>query len=321
MLTIQETAYPRLKTNVSARDLATLYTPTPHEIALAQKATHGPVACLGFLLLLKTFQRLGYFVLVSQIPTAIVEHLAQTLRLEAAIVDLPGYDTSGTRFRHLNVICNYLQIRLCGSEARHAMLLAMQEAARTKEPLADLVNVGIEELVRQKYELPTFDILVRGARHVRAVLYRDFYRQVDAALTQEEKGCLDTLFVAEPETRFTPWNTLKEEPGSPTLTHLKVWLDRQARLAKYPVGVLALSGIPDVKVKHFAAEAKTLDAARMVDLEPRKRWILATSLLRVQSGRVLDDLAEMLIKRLSAIHHKGKEALANYRASNQKRTD
>ena len=55
----------------------------------------------------------------------------------------------------------------------------------------------------------------RGARHVRAVLYRDFYWQVDATLTPEEKVSLDTLFVAEPETRFTAWNTLKEEPEVP----------------------------------------------------------------------------------------------------------
>ncbi len=162
---IQETAYPRLKNNVSARDLSTLYTPTPVEIALAEKATRGNAAFLGFLILLKTFQRLGYFVLVSQVPLPIVEHIAQTTRTEAALLDLPGYDTSGTRFRHLHVIRDYLHIRPCGKEARRAMLLAMQEAARTKEHLADPVNVGIEELVRQKYELPVFDTLVRGARH------------------------------------------------------------------------------------------------------------------------------------------------------------
>ena len=105
------------------------------------------------------------------------------------------------------------------------MLQAMQEAALTKEALAELVNVGIEELVRQKYELPAFDILVRGARHVRAVLYRRFYRQVDETLSEEEKACLDSLLAAASDTHFTPWNLLKQEPGSPTLTHLKVWLD------------------------------------------------------------------------------------------------
>jgi hypothetical protein len=41
------------------------------------------------------------------------------------------------------------------------MLVAMSEAAATKDELADLINVAIEELVRKKYELPAFDTLVR----------------------------------------------------------------------------------------------------------------------------------------------------------------
>jgi hypothetical protein len=178
-----------------------------------------------------------------------------------------------------------------------------------------------EELVRTKYELPAFDTLMRGALHVRSVLYRQFYQQVDAALSISEKTNIDTLFIPEPESRFTPWNTLKQEPGSPTLTHLKVWLDRQTWLTKYRIEKQVLDDIPDVKIQHFAAEARTLDASRMLEMEPRKRVTLAVSLLKVQSARVLDDLAEMLIKRMAAIHQKGKEALADYHVRHRQRTD
>ena len=325
MPTIQETAYPRLKSVVSARDVASIYTPTPNELALAEQSTRGEGSHLSFLILLKTFQRLGYFPLLSQLPPAIVEHITILTQTQAALPELAGYDLSGTRKRHLQIIRQALHIQIFGRAARHAMLLAMREAARTKEDLADLINVSIEvsieELVRKKYELPAFDTLVRAARHIRAVLYRDFYRHVEATLTPEEQACIDALFVAEPDTRFTPWNTLKQEPGSPTLTHLKLWLDRQIWLAQYRIGAKALEGIPDVKVKHFAAEARTLDAARMLEMELRKRRTLAASLLRVQSARVLDDLAEMLIKRLSSLHQKGKDALAEYHLRNQQRAD
>ena len=321
MPTIQETAYPRLKSSVSARDLVTLYTPSPHEVALAEQVTRGDVAYLGFLVLLKTFQRLGYFVLLGQVPTAIIEHIATFTRTSAALSELPRYDVSGTRFRHIPTIRKFLHVQPYGLEARHTMARAMGEAARTKEDLADLINVAIEELVRKKYELPAFDTLVRAARHVRTVVYHQFYRHVEAALTDEEQACIDALFVPEPETRFTPWNTLKQEPGSPTLTHLKLWLDRQAWLAQFRIREEGLAGIPDVKVKHFAAEARTLDAARMAEMEPRKRRTLAASLLKVQSARVLDDLAEMLIKRLSSLQQKGKDALTEYHLRNQQRTD
>jgi hypothetical protein len=319
--TIQETAYPRLKSHVSARDLATIYTPNLDELVLAKQVTRGAVARLGFLVLLKIFQRLGYFVPVSQVPTAIIEHIAGVAEVQQAITELAGYDLSGTRKRHLQMIRQTLHINGYDKNARHVLLLAMSQAARTKEALADLINIGIEELIRKKYELPAFDTLVRAARHARAVLYRQFYHQVDARLSAEEKNRIETLFIAEPESRFTPWNTLKQEPGRPSLMHLNVWLDRQAWLAHYQIGQQALAEIPEVKIQHFAAEARTLDAARMLEIEPQKRLTLAVSLLKVQSTRVLDDLAEMFIKRMAIIHKKGKEALVAYHSRNQRRAD
>jgi hypothetical protein len=246
--TIQETAYPRLKTYIPSRDLSAIYTPTLDDLALSKQVTRSKVAHLGFLILLKTFQRLGYFVMVRQVPMAIVEHIAGLTQGSTIISDLAAYDLSKTRKRHLQIIRQTLQIQCYDQEARHAMLLVMKEAARTKEDLTDLINVAIEELVRQHYELPAFDTLVRGARQVRSVLYRQFYQQVDTLLSQEEKTRLDTLLAPGTESRFTPWNQLKQEPGSPTLTHLKVWLDRQAWLTDYPIRPEVLQGIPEVKM-------------------------------------------------------------------------
>lgn len=60
MPTPQETAYPRLKTHLSARDLALSYTPNVDEQAFVQQSARSAVARLGLLILLKTFQRLGY---------------------------------------------------------------------------------------------------------------------------------------------------------------------------------------------------------------------------------------------------------------------
>jgi hypothetical protein len=62
MPTVHETAYPRLKSSISRRELIDHYTPTQAELELASRAAKGEAAKLSFLVLLKTFQRLGYFV-------------------------------------------------------------------------------------------------------------------------------------------------------------------------------------------------------------------------------------------------------------------
>ncbi|MCY7390807.1 MAG: hypothetical protein LH647_04700, partial [Leptolyngbyaceae cyanobacterium CAN_BIN12] len=79
----------------------------------------------------------------------------------------------------------------------------------------------------------------------------------------------------------------------------------------------ALTGIPETKVKHFAEEAMTLDAARMKQMESAKRYTLVLALLGVRYVRTLNDLAEMFIKLMQQMHQKGKTALVEYRVQTQ----
>lgn len=60
MTALHETAYPRLKSQPTPEDLVTVYTPNQEELELVRSQTRQPTARLGFMVLLKTFQRLGY---------------------------------------------------------------------------------------------------------------------------------------------------------------------------------------------------------------------------------------------------------------------
>ncbi len=103
---------------------------------------------LGFLVHLKVFQRLGYAVAKNEIPASIVDHIAARATLLLSPHDLVGYDDSGTRRRHLPLIREALEIQPYDPPAQKAFLRAIVEAARTKDNLADLINVALEELVR-----------------------------------------------------------------------------------------------------------------------------------------------------------------------------
>jgi hypothetical protein len=81
------------------------------------------------------------------------------------------------------------------------------------------------------------------------------------------------------------------------------------------------SGIPSVKARHFALEARSLNAARMLELEPRKRYTLAAALVQHQLAQCLDDLAQMFIRRVRKAHHQAQEASTKAMLSRQKQTD
>lgn len=68
MLHVSDTAYPRLKAHPTDAELEELFTPTLAEMAFALKQTRRPTPRVALLVLLKTFQRLGYFPLFANVP-------------------------------------------------------------------------------------------------------------------------------------------------------------------------------------------------------------------------------------------------------------
>jgi hypothetical protein len=154
MTAIERTAYPRFKQILSGKDLAEIYTPTPAERFIAHRSTKGRVAEVGFLVLLKTYQRLGRFVPLSEVPSSIIEHIAKPFEPQLHSSDLGTYDTSGTRQRHILLIRALQKLKPYGPEARTCFLKAMVEAGKTKEDLADLINVALDELTKNRFELP-----------------------------------------------------------------------------------------------------------------------------------------------------------------------
>jgi TnpA family transposase len=322
MPTVHETAYPRLKNSISGRELIDLYTPTQAELELTARAAKGEAAKLSFLVMLKTFQRLGYLVALEDVPRCIVEHIGHDRGMLIVPETMEEYDQSGTRRRHIALIRKYLRVRSFDETGQAVLSIAVRLAAERMEDLADIINVAIEELIRGSFELPGFSTLQKEARLGRTEVNRSLYKRVQDAIGVEGRASIDTL-LSESTTpsRKTRWDSLKQDARSPTLTHLRNLLDRQQWLALERPAVALNSLLPDVKLRQFALEAKSLDARRMQEMAPAKRYTLAATLIELQNARVLDDLTEMFIKRLMRIHRHGREALALDRLKHQERTD
>lgn len=151
-----DTAYPRLKSSFNTGELERWYTPNLEERAYCAKVVRGQSSRFGFLLMLKTFQRLGYFVTSDHIPDAIISHLMETEKYTVDRAALAQYDVSRSRKTHKSLIRRYLSVSPFDGEAQMLLCQALADAAPTKDDLADIINVGIELLVKCRYELPAF---------------------------------------------------------------------------------------------------------------------------------------------------------------------
>ena len=111
MTAIHETAYPRIRSNVTEKELIELYTPSQEQLEFADRNTRGKIQKLGLLVLLKVFQRLGYFPMLQKIPQQVIRHIANCASLEDAVVHLGSYEETGTRKKHLPKIRDVVGIK------------------------------------------------------------------------------------------------------------------------------------------------------------------------------------------------------------------
>ncbi|MEB9314338.1 hypothetical protein P4H92_20925, partial [Bacillus cereus] len=93
-----------------------------------------------------------------------------------------------------------------------------------------------------------------------------------------EKDKLDQLLHTSKETQHSGYNYFKEVPKSPSITHMKDLQNRLSFITSFLPNIHdLLEGIPISKLKHFAAEANSLDASEIKDFAPHKRYMLLLS--------------------------------------------
>ena len=153
MTSIERTAYPRFSRAPSVKELRELYTPTPHDIAFVTTGARGDGPQFALMILLKAFQRLGYFPSPQEIPGAVISHIRAVMRFPDGLV--PDI-VPRTMYRYHAAIRVYLDIKSDGQYIRDVAAQAIYTAVQIMDTPADLINVAIETLVKEHCELPAF---------------------------------------------------------------------------------------------------------------------------------------------------------------------
>jgi TnpA family transposase len=82
-----------------------------------------------------------------------------------------------------------------------------------------------------------------------------------------------------------------------------------------------LDGIPLAKIRHFAAQAKVLDAQGLRDYLAPKRYTLLLSLIYRTQISTRDNLGTMLMKRMGNLHNSGKVELERVKEKHREKTE
>ncbi len=318
MIGIHETAYPHLKQDFTDQELRAIYTPTHKEWLFIcnqyRQATHRAY----LLIQLKLLQRLGYFVSLATIPTMLVEHICQSAGLRIPLkTELICYDQSGSKSIHHKLLRSFVGILPFDSQGelwlkRHAL-----DAAQTKQELADIINVMIEALVQQRYELPGFTFLFRLARKSRSNVNEQLYKAVFNSLSKPVITKLDQII--ENRASSSVWDSLKREPARPKAREINNFLKHIHMMIGLAEDFPAIENIAATKRHYPVTEARALDLAELRQLKPLKRYTLILLLIQSQLQKALDDVAEIFIKTVRNLHNTGEERLRQYQLEQAER--
>jgi len=185
---------------------------------------------------------------------------------------------------------------------------------------ADLINVALETLIKERYELPAFSILDRMVGRVRSVVNHRYFHPILTRLSQADAIRLDGLLNTEGHGFRSPYQRLKQLPKRPSLQHLQDWITQLEWLLSLGDITHLLADLPPLKVKHFAAEARALDAAELKAVTPPKRSTRLRCLIHRMRVQCRDELALMLIKRMQRIQPRGKDEREDLRFRYRERT-
>ena len=218
MTFIEKTAYPRFTDELLSSEWRTYFLPTEEEVRFIAKHARTERGKLTLLILLKTHQYLGQTIPVHKVPKPIQEYLRSCMDLPQTIFPLkesPANKTSLHRYRAATR--SYLQITPWSGEAEKIVRTAVNKAAYTMSDPADLINVALEALSDNRYELPAFSKLERLVKHIRSQVHKKIYSQIASRLNPSQRATLDKLLIVGEYEWQSDFTRMKATPGKATL--------------------------------------------------------------------------------------------------------
>ena len=255
---------------------------------------------LGFAIALGTVRFLGAFLPdPREVPTEVVEYVAEQLGIEDASCLAAYADRSMTPYEHTWKICQKYGYRELGEADEKSLrdFLAARAWASTEGPRA-LFDHSVAWLRERKILLPGVSRLTRLVTAVRAEaserLWRAMADRADDALHQR----LRQLLEVEEGSRFSALERLRASPARLSGQEQERSLERLAEVRVIGAGAVAVSSVPPNKVVALARYGLGTKAPALRDLaEPRRSAVLLATVKKLEQEALDDalDLFDMLM--------------------------
>jgi TnpA family transposase len=320
MSAIERTTYPRFpkRRRLKQQELNRGYSVSQDDFKIIKLYANTDKSRLNLAIQLKTFQVLGYFISLDQVPDEVISHIRQSLKYHYRLSY--GYsENNKSLYRHRDRIRTHLQVKRWGWGSKEgkkinlgmrAALESAFTASHLMNNISDITNATIEGLLQSNYELPSFYRLNRLVRHTRHMVNNTIFENMHNALIKNGKTRgLDQLLNQKIGLQRTAFNDIKSAPKRPTIKNFNnyleyyEWLNSLGDFSEY------FNGVAKIKIDQFAQEAYDFTADEIRDLLAPRRYTLLMSMIYKSQSNSKDSIARMLCRLISNSHKNARSKL------------
>ncbi|MFD0374552.1 DUF4158 domain-containing protein [Streptomyces sp. NPDC127112] len=272
MTLIERTAYPRFKRLITARELHLFFSPTRDELEWAADRTDSDEHLLALLLTLKSYQRMGCFPKVEDIPEAVAEFVRRAVELPEGT--LPVYRAAKTMKNHRGLVRQRVGVAYDQARARRIAGESIRKEEASKNRPADLINIALEKVVEAGLELPAFSTFDAMASAIRKEVNAEICGGIHDRMSAFERAGLLRLLEERESDGTTLYNRLKKPAQGPTWSHFKNLAKRLEWVDGLGDTGVWMDDVAAGKITDFAGEADAADVAELRDYKPVKRLAL-----------------------------------------------
>ena len=313
------TAYPKLSADGFFKPyiMQKLFSISEEEKNLSKMYANGSHNQLNFLVLLKIFDFLTYFPNVHEIPDKIYLYIGKQIGME----DLNIKEISkATKYRYYSHILQMRNFKAFDDNGKKLCENSALKSAQTLNNITDIINICIEDLRKNRYELPTYDTIHKIAIKSKKEVNKQIFNNINNSIDEKTIILFQELLENNKEEHITDFNKIKLIPKKLTHNNTKKIIEQIKWLLSYGNMQKYLFDVPKVKIKQFAMEALATDAGDMRKININKRNSLIACMIDNALRKLNDSLAKILINTMRNINKKAKEKLLDLRYDSRNKT-
>jgi hypothetical protein len=301
-------SYPRFLPHLKEDAYAEIFTLTSEDTKLI-KRVRSDKNILGFAVLLKSFQYLGYPPYKkSQIPVEVVELIASQLELSPAFFQ--EYRWRGRVFRyHLTIIRENTGFRPCQPNERDTISQWLIDYGHEHFSRKKFLEAAVGKFREMKIELPAENKFRRLVNSSRQQFFDRLYRRIAGRLDVEAREAMDaSIKTTGIEPSHLDW--IKTYPAKTGMKTILTEIEKLKYIRRFRIHRdVHFAGISDALINSMADRIRAEDAYQIRRHPPAVRYTLLAALGYILGAEITDNIIKIFLQLIRRIEKKADKTL------------